>query len=231
MELMAKNRALTTAVSVGVGALVLYGALRLARARVYDALIVQLTSGWYAEVLRRLPRKSALLDVGIGTGSALANNRDALVSKQITVEGVDYDGDYVKQCRALLAERALETRVAVHHASFYDYEGGPFDGVYFSASLMIMPDPVAALRRAASMLKPGGFIYTTQTIQTRRSKLVEIGKPLLKFLTTIDFGSVTYEDDLLVTFKKAGLTLVENVAISGSTMDSTRSYRLCVLRV
>lgn len=221
---------LATAVAVVVGAVVAVGALRLARAKVYDALIVRLTTGWYAEVLYRLPKRSKLLDVGIGTGTALANNRDLLVSKGISVEGVDYDADYVDKCRALIAERELKDRVSVRHASIYDFKGGPYDGAYFSSSLMIMPDPVAALRHAASMLNAGGYIYVTQTIQTQRSKVVEVGKPLLKYLTTIDFGTVTYESDLLATFKKAGLTVTENVAISGSTMDSTRSFRLFTLK-
>lgn len=229
VDTLAKHRALTTAVAVGVGTAVIYGAMRLARARVYDALIVKLTTGWYAHVLKRLPAKSRLLDVGVGTGAALANNHGLLTSKGVKVDGVDYDLDYVKRCRELLAERQLDAHVAVYHASIYDFTGGPYDGVYFSASLMLMPDPVEALRHCAKMLKPGGHVYVTQTIQTRRSKLVEVGKPLLKFLTTIDFGTVTYEADLLATFKKAGLKLVENVAISGSSMSSTRSYRLFVL--
>ncbi|KAJ8542665.1 hypothetical protein ON010_g12145 [Phytophthora cinnamomi] len=90
-----------------------------------------------------------------------------------------------------------------------------------------MPDAVKALRHCVGMLKPeSGRVYVTQTIQTSHSKLVELGKPLLKFLTTIDFGSVTYEEELLNTFKKAGLTVREHVPISGSSMTSTRSFRL-----
>lgn len=216
-------------VAIAAGALVLYGALRLLRARVYDALIVNLTTGWYEHVLKRMAPNSKLLDVGIGTGLALANNRALLVSKNITVDGVDYDLDYVKRAHVLLKDHRLDTVVKAHHASIYDYQGGPYDAVYFSSSLMIMPDPVAALKHTMAMLKPGGKVYVTQTIQTKRSKLVELGKPLLKFLTTIDFGNVTYEKDLLANFKKAGLTLVENVAISGSTMTSTRSFRIFVL--
>lgn len=217
------------AAAVAAGALVLYGALRLLRARVYDALIVTLTTGMYEQVLTRMALDGKLLDVGIGTGLALVNNRALLAAKRLSVDGVDYDIDYVKRCRTLMKTHGLESVVTATHASVYDFAGGPYDAVYFSSSLMIMPDPVAALRHTAAMLKPGGKVFVTQTIQTKRSKLVEIGKPLLKFLTTIDFGSVTYEADLLRNFKKAGLTLVENTAISGSTMTSTRSFRIFVL--
>lgn len=217
------------AAGLAAGALVFYAVLRLLRARVYDALIVQLTTGWYEHVLKRVPPKSSVLDVGIGTGLALINNASLVRSKHIAVDGVDYDLDYIKRCRVLLQKSGLQHAVTAHHASIYDYTGGPYDAVYFSSSLMIMPDPVQALTHARSMLKRQGRIYVTQTIQTKRSKLVEYGKPLLKFLTTVDFGQVTYESDLLAAFKKAELTLVEHIPISGSTMSSTRSFRLFVL--
>lgn len=213
-----------------VGAVALYGLVRVARARIYDAVIVNLTTGWYAEVLERLPTGSKVLDVGIGTGLALINNRQQLKVKKIAVDGVDYDADYVVRCQALLKEKQLTSLVQVHHASIYDFQGGPYDAVYFSSSLMLMPDAVKALQHCMGMLKPKtGRVYVTQTIQTSHSTLVEIGKPLLKFLTTIDFGTATYEEDLLNTFKKVGLTLREHVPISGSTMTSTRSFRLFML--
>ncbi|KAG1708648.1 hypothetical protein DVH05_022277 [Phytophthora capsici] len=213
-----------------VAAAALYGLLRVTRARIYDSLIVNLTTGWYKEVLDRLPKGSKFLDVGIGTGLALINNGEQLKLKGITVDGVDYDKDYVVRCEELLKQKQLTSHVQVHHASIYDYKGGPYDAVYFSSSLMLMPDAVKALQHCMSMLEPKtGRIYVTQTIQTSHSKLVELGKPLLKFLTTIDFGTVTYEEDLCNTFKKAGLTLTEHVPISGSTMTSTRSFRLFVL--
>ncbi|RLN88035.1 hypothetical protein BBJ28_00026710 [Nothophytophthora sp. Chile5] len=229
-SIYASSSLVSVAVATAVGGLVLYGVLRVTRARVYDTLIVKLTTGWYAEVLKRVPEGSSLLDVGVGTGLALVNNDELLRRKQIAVDGVDYDVDYVVRCRALLRETELTSLVTAHHASIYDFSGGPYDSVYFSSSLMLMPDAVQALKHCVAMLKPKvGRVYVTQTIQTRHSKLVELGKPLLKFFTTIDFGTVTYEEDLLATFKKAGLTLREHVAISGSSMTSTRSFRLFVL--
>jgi alpha-N-acetylglucosaminidase len=212
-----------------VGAVVAYGAIKIARAKIYDTLIVSLTTEWYERVLLRLAPKSVMLDVGIGTGLALVNNKTLLEAKGIKVEGVDYDLDYVKHCKEVVAERGLSHAIKVQHTSIYDFKGGPYDAVYFSASLMIMPDPVIALKHGISMLKPKvGRIYITLTIQTQKSIIAEYGKPLLKFLTTIDFGNVTYEEDLMVTLKKAGLTVLENVSISQSSMEDTRSFRLFV---
>ena len=79
--------------------------------------------------------------------------------------------------------------------SVYEHHDGPYDAAYFSASLMLLPDPAAAVRRVAGLLRPGGTLYATQTFQLRRSRLVERGKPLVRYVTTIEFGRVTYEDD------------------------------------
>jgi hypothetical protein len=53
---------------------------------------------------------------------------------------------------------------------------------------MLLPDPAAAVRRVADLLRPGGTLYATQTFQLRRSRVVERVKPLIRYITTIEFG-------------------------------------------
>jgi hypothetical protein len=69
---------------------------------------------------------------------------------------VDYDPDYVSSCDAGIKAAKLEGVVSVHNCSIYDYKGGPYDAVYFSGSLMLMPDATAALKHVATLLSPGG---------------------------------------------------------------------------
>lgn len=95
---------------------------------------------------------------------------------------------------------------------------------------MILPNPVDALNHVKSMLVPNGKIYITQTIETNRTLLVQLFKPLLKYISTIDFGNVTYEDDLLNAFKAANLEVQLNKPISRTTLSSARSFRLFVLK-
>jgi SAM-dependent methyltransferase len=161
----------------------------------YDFAIVPLTAGWYRAVLTRLPPRCRLLDVGIGTGSALFANADLIVAKEIQVVGIDVNAAYVESCRRGAARHGLDTRVVAQLESVYDHRGGPYDAAYFSGSFMLLPDPPGALRHVGSLLAPGGCIYFTQTFEHRRSRVVETCKPLLRFLTTIDFGRVTYEHE------------------------------------
>jgi SAM-dependent methyltransferase len=107
----------------------------------------------------------------------------------------------------------------------YDYAGAGFDAAYFSASFMILPDPVGALEHVRTCLAPGGRVFFTQTFQDRPSPLVERMKPLLRTLTTVEFGQVTYEQDFLDTLRSARMRVVEHKTL---TAKRSMSYRLVV---
>ncbi|MBZ0332260.1 MULTISPECIES: class I SAM-dependent methyltransferase [Halomonas] len=184
------------------------------RSWVYDSLILRLTARWYAEVLKRLPAGAVLLDVGIGTAGALAANAETVRCKGVRITGIDIDADYIVRARRRLEETALGAHAEVRLESVYDHRAGPYDAVYFSASFMLLPEPERALRHCTALLSPGGRIFFTQTIQQRPSRGMEWFKPMLKRLTSIDFGRVTYEDAFKAQLDAAGLSLEELTVLS-----------------
>ena len=198
------------------------------RAWVYDRAIAGMTSTWYRQVLTRLPRGARMLDVGIGTGAALARCADVVRAKELSVVGLDIDPDYLACCRAALGRAGLTGHVTPVLGSVYDHRGGPYDAVYFSASLMLLPDPAAAIAHVASLLAPDGRLYATQTFHHRRSPLLEWAKPLAQHVTTIHFGRVTYEHEFRNAFADAGVELEELTTMRGTRSSS---YRLAVARV
>lgn len=179
------------------------------RSAIYDFLILRMTTRWYAEALERIPDGARVLDVGIGTGGALLANAERVAHKGLHVTGIDIDGDYVRRARRRLRESTLADCAGVLRESVYDHAGGPYDVVYFSASFMLLPDPEQALRHCKALLAPGGRLLFTQTIQRRPARWMERLKPLLRRLTTIDFGQVTYEADLRAQLAAAGLVVEE----------------------
>jgi cyclopropane fatty-acyl-phospholipid synthase-like methyltransferase len=185
------------------------GPIHRARARLYDLVIVSMTAGWYLPVLQRLRPGSHLLDVGIGTGGALLVHAERLLAGDLKVTGIDIDAAYVEQCRRAVAAASLSDRVHVEVESVYDHQGGPYDAVYFSGSFMLLPDPSEALRRVANLLAPAGAVYFTQTFEHRRSRTLEVAKPLLRWVTTIDFGRVTYEEDFKAALAAAEMRIAE----------------------
>src|SRR4051794_2776727 len=146
-----------------------------------------MTSGWYREVLTRLPRGTRLLDIGIGTGAALVRCADVVRARDLTIVGIDVDADYLARCEQAVRRTGL-TSVSPRLESVYDHDNGPYDAAYFRAGLMLLPAPAAAVRRVADLLRPGGTLYATQTFQLRRSRVVERVKPLIRYVTTIEFG-------------------------------------------
>lgn len=190
------------------------------RARLYDAVIVGLTAGWYRAVLERVPPGTHLLDVGIGTGAALLANADLVIRRDIRVSGVDIDRDYVARCETAIAQQALAGRIGVRTESIDDHAGGPYDAAYFSGSFMLLPDPAAALRHVATLLQPGAPVFFTQTFEHVRSPWLERIKPLLRWLTTIDFGRVTYKDEFRRAVAAGGLAIDSIDVLAGGPRRS-----------
>jgi 2-polyprenyl-3-methyl-5-hydroxy-6-metoxy-1,4-benzoquinol methylase len=183
------------------------------RSFIYDTLILRLTSRWYSEVLRRVPEGATVLDVGIGTAGALLANDELVKRKGLRVVGIDIDADYVSRAQRRLGDSSLAGLAEVRLESVYDHQGGPYDAVYFSGSFMLLPEPAQALRHCRALLNPGGRMFFTQTIQKQPARWMEILKPMLKRVTSIDFGRVTYEDDFRAQIHAAGLELEEFTAL------------------
>ena len=93
-----------------------------------------------------------------------------------------------------------------------------------------MPDPPEALRAVAALLKPGGVIFITQTFQRKNLPLLNVMKPAAKYLTTIDFGQLTFESDILSIIERANMDVVENVIIPNSVDNTLQVARLIVVR-
>lgn len=198
------------------------------RAWIYDRALMWLTPGWYGEVLERLPAGSRVLDVGIGTGGAIARNAQLIRAKDLRILGLDVDVDYLERCEQVLSRAGLSEYVTPRLESVYEHQGGPYDAVYFSASFPLLPDPVRALQHVITLLAPDRRVFFTQTFHHRKSKVLEKLKPMLHRFTTMHFGRVTYEDDFRRVLEEAGLELEELATMGRHTQHS--SFRLAVGR-
>ena len=193
------------------------------RAFIYDATFRRLTIKWYAAVLERLEPGSRLLDVGVGTAGALIANAALIKARKLRVTGVDIDEGYVRSARKKVHDKHLDDHVEIVLQSIYDFKGGPYDAVYFSASFMLLPDPQRALRHVQELLTPSGRVFFTQTFENKRSPLMEKAKPLLKKVTTIDFGQVTYLDEFEQTLQESGVDIQD---VTDLKRGKSRTYRL-----
>mmetsp|Transcript_41178 Transcript_41178/g.74403 ORF Transcript_41178/g.74403 Transcript_41178/m.74403 type:complete len:267 (+) Transcript_41178:56-856(+) len=251
---------------------IICGALRWFSADVYDLVIVWMTARWYAAVFDKLPEGARILDVGVGTATALARNAQVVLKKHFSIVGFDYDAAYVQKAQTVLEDAKLDGWISegdedysrtgvpicrVVHRSVYDEALGEecydepdsavakagarsvpeplrFDAAYFSGSLTVLPDPLAALMAMRPLLKQEGRVYITQTFQKKHNPIVAIVKPLLKYVTTIDFGQLTTEADLDQLLKRAsesGFKVLENSPIKGSIDTPLQTARLIVMEL
>eukprot|EP00038_Savillea_parva_P010836 m.193168 g.193168 ORF g.193168 m.193168 type:complete len:234 (+) comp18853_c0_seq1:55-756(+) len=212
--------------------------MRTYSADVYDAVVTQrLTTPWYRSVLTHLKPGAEVLDVGIGTAVALVNNKDIVMSKDIKVVGIDYDAPYVAKATRVVEKAGLGDHIQVHCKSVYDTPlpaplsgATQYDAVYFSGSITLMPDPPAALKAVAKLLKKNGAIYITQTFQRKAIPLLKYIKPLAYYVTTIDFGQVTYEADIARIVRDAGMEMEEYTELKDSVQTQFQTARMIVIR-
>ena len=90
--------------------------------------------------------------------------------------------------------------------------------------------PLAALRAAATMLKPSGTIYITQTFQRRNVPGLSMFKPMMKYLTTIDFGQLVFEPEVVHIVESAQMEVIENIVIPNSVNNPMQVARLLVVK-
>ncbi|MER7544686.1 class I SAM-dependent methyltransferase [Spirillospora sp. NPDC127506] len=110
---------------------------------------------------RRLLRRAGIapgmrvLDLGSGAGNVTRLAAE-LVGPDGAVVGVERDPAAVELARRRTDAPNIEYRVG--DVRTLDTIGGGFDAVVCRLLLMYLPDPAAALRRAASQVRPGGVV-------------------------------------------------------------------------
>ena len=78
---------------------------------------------------------------------------------------------------------------------------------------MLMPDHIKALMLSQSILEKDGRICFLMTLNKKGFPLLEKIKPLIKKITTVDFGKVVYEREFDEVLEIANLETVKKVRI------------------
>jgi ubiquinone/menaquinone biosynthesis C-methylase UbiE len=190
---------------------------------VYQVFVQRTTNACYRGSLHYLPNGSRLLDVGIGNGIMLETFHPLIRFKKLRITGIDIDAAYLQRCRERIRKHQLEDCIDVCQAAAEDYvpaEKGRFDGVLFCMSFMLLQDQHAVLQRVRDWLKPGGQIVFTQAIFRKRSRLVDLVKPKLKYLTGVEFGTPIYEKDFFALLQEHGLSIQTDKVLTGGWLHS-----------
>lgn len=195
----------------------------------YNLFIREATLLCYRNCLDYFPPESRILDVGIGNGIMIRTFHDLIRHKNLSITGLDINRCYLDHCCTQIRTWGLEGNISVQHEPVETYtppEPGWFDFILFSMSFMLLADPEMVLDRIGRWLKPGGSVLFFQTMFRKRSHLLEYFKPRLRYITSVDFGRVIYEEEFLGLLRAKGITLVDDRLISRKWFAG--EYRLVI---
>jgi alpha-N-acetylglucosaminidase len=176
-------------------------------------MIKEATDHCYGNCLDYFAQNSSILDVGIGNGLMMKTYHPLIKSKGLKITGLDINKTYLNHCDNLIHSYGLENNIQICNQAVEAYvprNGSCYDFVLFSMSFMLLSDQKTVLKRVRKWLKPDGQILFFHTVFKMKSKLMEYVKPRLKYITTIDFGNVTYENDFLALLKDTDLSILED---------------------
>lgn len=149
--------------------------------RIYDATWGRFFSAFYDPLIRKTEesglrerRREVLsaasgrtIDIGAGTGANLGLFPDA-VSELVMSEP---DPHMSKRLRPRVAEAGSSAEVIEAPAESLPFEDSSFDTAVFTLVLCTVPDPGAALREAARILKPGGKLLFLEHVRSKEDGL------------------------------------------------------------
>ncbi len=200
--------------------------------QLYNFIIFDVTEHCYENCLNYFPDHSKVLDVGIGNGSMLKKYHHLIKSKSLKLTGIDVNQSYINHCDRLIRTYQLEHHIEIYKESVEAFEPPKkkyFDFVLFSMSFMLFNNQGLVLDRIKDYLKPGGEIVFFQTMFKERFGLMEFIKPKLKYITTIDFGKVTYEKDFFSLLSEKNLSISQDRLIKKEWFKG--EYRMIVTSV
>jgi ubiquinone/menaquinone biosynthesis C-methylase UbiE len=113
-------------------------------------------------ILPELPYKGgeSLLEIGCGAGAVLKILSEALSG--MSFAGIDKEARQIAVAEKVLQGRGIELRLG--DALALPWPEASFDHVYMMWFLEHLPDPVAVLREAKRVLKPGGTILANECV-------------------------------------------------------------------
>lgn len=154
-------------------------------------------SNLYKEIFKNIPKNSKILEVGIGTGVYLTECANIIKEKNISIDGIDINKDYIKSCKNEIKKNNLDKYVKAHIEDLLKYKIDKFDYILFVQTYpvidnMIMNRMLNYLKNSPS--KDAEIIFVHNLVDNKNT-FKEYIKPKMKYIIGIDFGKLETHDN------------------------------------
>ena len=211
--------------------------------------IVSNTPSFYRFVLENQIRpNSRILEVGIGNGSCIVQNKDLIVRKNLKIVGIDIDDDYVALCLGRIQDAELSSRVTVQNQDLLTFvDDSKFDYILFSESYPVIPTSTMCrmmdhcrllLTDAGPRSGPNeglpsegipsegipseGQVVFIHNLESEYSPFRGFVKPLLRYVpgVWVDFGKLTTHQDFDQFIEHVNYKITQKILIECVTLSS-----------
>ena len=101
----------------------------------------------YSYFFKNINNNTRILDVGVGTGYNLVNNKDIIKSKKIFIHGIDINKEYNDYCKKLIKDNNLNSNIFIEIKNLFEVKN-KYDYIIFVQSF-----PVIEINLMTRMLK------------------------------------------------------------------------------
>ncbi|GMV86066.1 MAG: ubiquinone/menaquinone biosynthesis methyltransferase [Dehalococcoidia bacterium] len=148
-------------------------------ARFYDreqAMMERVASRWRRDLWSRVPG-GEVLELGVGTGANMPYHPAGA-----RVTAIDIAENMLARAKERAAKLGVDVDLRQMDVEHLDFPDSHFDYVVASFVFCSVPDPVAGLREARRVLKPGGTLLLLEHVRSENvavGKLMDILNPLV----------------------------------------------------
>ena len=176
-----------------------YIGINFSRTFAYDILFhesIPISTQWgFYEILKKLPKNSTVLDVGIGSCIYLKNQKviKLIKDKNIKIHGIDIDERAIPVCKERISKNKLEKYVSVQIMDLLDVTK-KYDYVTFLESFPVISNElfIKFIKHAQNITNKHILLYHNLIQDQEYSFLFHIFKNyILHYITFNDFGKLT----------------------------------------
>ncbi len=169
--------------------------------------------------IKKIEPNSRVLDFGCGNGICYSNQlvKDIIIKNNIKIQGIDIDKVYINKCLQRIKRENLDSNVNIHIQDVFTFkleDKDKFDYIILSESAPLLNEKLLkniVQHMLKYLLKKNGKIIFINNLTENYTPTMEKLKPLLKYISMIDFGRILTKKEFKELSKELKLDVEFNL--------------------